>query len=241
VIHPRLYGELADWWPLFSPPSDYAEEAEFVRSALMAAGAKPSGTLLELGSGGGNNASYLKKHFQLTLVDISAPMLTISRELNPECDHIQGDMRTLRLGRAFDAVFVHDAIMYMTTARDLRQALETVFAHCRPRGAALIMPDFVRETFVNGSYHHGARDSGSRSLRKMEWTFDADPSDTVYTVDFACMLREGDGPVRVEHDCHTFGLFSRDDWKRLLAETGFTDVRIVSDPYGREIFTAKAG
>ena len=29
-------------------------------------------------------------------------------------------MRNVRLGRTFDAVFVHDAIMYMTTEVDLR-------------------------------------------------------------------------------------------------------------------------
>ncbi len=33
-----------------------------------------------------------------------------SRELNPDCEHVLGDMRTLRLGRTFDAVFVHDAV-----------------------------------------------------------------------------------------------------------------------------------
>lgn len=37
----------------------------------------------------------------------------------------------------FDAVFVHDAVMYMTTQRDLRAAIETAFVHCRPGGAAL--------------------------------------------------------------------------------------------------------
>ena len=35
----------------------------------------------------------------MTLVDLSEEMLAVSRELNPECEHLQGDMRTLRLGR----------------------------------------------------------------------------------------------------------------------------------------------
>ena len=37
-------------------------------------------------------------------------------------------LRTLRLGRAFDVVFIHDAIDYMTTHHDLRLALETAEA-----------------------------------------------------------------------------------------------------------------
>src|SRR3972149_1508073 len=60
-------------------------------------------TVLELGSGGGNNASHMKAHFKLTLVDRSPAMLAVSRALNPECEHLEGDMRTLRLGRGFDA------------------------------------------------------------------------------------------------------------------------------------------
>jgi len=35
----------------------------------------------------------------MTLTDLSPQMLTMSRELNPECAHVQGDIRTLRLGR----------------------------------------------------------------------------------------------------------------------------------------------
>ena len=112
---PRLYSDFASWFHLLTAPEDYAEEAEIYRQALLAACQSPPQTLLELGSGGGNNASHLKVHFNLTLVDLSPVMLAISQALNPECEHLQGDMRTVRLGRLFDAVFIHDAIMYLTS------------------------------------------------------------------------------------------------------------------------------
>lgn len=35
-------------------------------------------------------------------------------------------------------------------------------------------------------------------------------------------LREDGQPLRVVHDRHIIGLFSRDTWLRLLAEAGFT-------------------
>src|SRR5438477_3303388 len=143
---PKLYGELASWFHLLSSPPDYAEEADFARKLLMETGPARPWTLLELGSGGGNNASHLKAHFQMTLVDLSLGMLELSREINPECEHLAGDMKTLRLGRVFDAVFVHDAIMYMTTEHELRRAAETALVHCKPGGAAVFMPDVVRET-----------------------------------------------------------------------------------------------
>ena len=231
---PRLYGELASWFHLLSSPPDYAEEAEFARKLLTDSGAPLPRTVLELGSGGGNNASHLKAHFQMTLVDLSTGMLDLSRRLNPECEHLEGDMKTLRLGRMFDAVFVHDAIMYMTTENDLRQVLETARLHCKPDGAAVFMPDVVRETFVSLTTH-GGHDGEGRSIRYIEWTFDPDPSDTTYTVDFAYLLREGTKPLRVVHDHHVFGMFSRDVWLELLRDAGF-EPKVVPDPWGREVF-----
>jgi len=52
------------------------------------------------------------------------------------------------------------------------------------------------------------------------------------------LLREGNGPVRVEHDVHVNGLFSRDEWLLCLNNAGFSSARMIEDPYGREVFVA---
>jgi SAM-dependent methyltransferase len=216
---PRLYGELAAWWPLLSAPSEYEEEANLYRARLLEYARRPLTEVLELGSGGGNNASFLKQHFSMTLVDLSKDMLEVSRALNPECEHVAGDMRSVRLGRDFDAVFVHDAIDYMITEDDLAAVFETAHAHLRARGSALFVPDYVTETF-SPSTDHGGHDGSERSLRYLEWTHGLAPGDSSYVVDFAYALLEGDH-VRVEHDRHRHGVFPRDVWLRLLQEQGF--------------------
>jgi SAM-dependent methyltransferase len=230
----KMYAELAAWWPLLSAPEDYAGEARFYHETLSARGLRPGETVLELGSGGGNNAVHLKAHYRLTLVDLSEGMLAVSRALNPECEHAQGDMRTLRLGREFDAVFVHDAVMYMTDEADLRRALATAAIHCRPGGLVLFAPDCIRETF-QAETEHGGHDAGERGLRYLEWTWDPDESDTQYTVDYAFVLRAADGTVTVEQDRHIEGLFSRQEWLGWLAEAGI-QAEAVPDEFGREAF-----
>jgi SAM-dependent methyltransferase len=234
----KMYSDLAVWWPLLSAVEDYADEAAFFTELLLKGGMPPGAALLELGSGGGNNAFYLKRACsRVTLTDLSADMLAVSRALNPECEHVEGDMRTLRLGREFDAVFVHDAIEYMTTTADLRRALETASVHCRPGGVALFVPDNVRETF-EPSTDHGGHDGDGRSLRYLEWIHDPDPEDTECVVEMAYVLREDGKPTRVEHEQHVFGLFPRATWLALLREVGF-DTEIVVDPYAREVFVAR--
>lgn len=216
----RFYGELAAWWPLISPPDEYAEEAAFART-LLTSGPGTVAEVLELGSGGGHNAMHLKSGFDMTLVDLSREMLDMSRGLNPECAHAVGDMRTIRLGRAFDAVFVHDAVDYMTTEADLALAMGTAFAHCRPGGVAVFVPDHVADTFEEVSGQGGRDGPDGRGVRYLDWTWDPDPSDTSVRTDYAFLLREAEGSVRVVHESHLTGLYPRARWLELLAEAGF--------------------
>lgn len=234
----KLYTELAAWWPLLSPVADYQEEAAFFLQVLREAGLPSAPSLLELGSGGGSNAFHLKPYFaELTLTDISPQMLAISQALHPECEHREGDMRTLRLDRAFDVVFIHDAIDYMLTLQDLRQALETAAVHCKPQGLGLFVPDYVRETF-EPSTEHGGADGAGRSLRYLEWTYDPDERDSTYITEFAYLLREEKDASQIEHDTHVCGLFARADWLRLLHEAGFRP-EVIQDPFDRELFLAR--
>lgn len=218
----KLYESLAEWWPVMSAPEEYEEAAAIYGEHLAQLGDAPAKTVLELGSGGGNNAFFLKRQFKMTLVDLSAGMRAHSRRLNPECEHHEGDMRTFRLGSGgqFDRVFIQDAIFYMADLRDLGRAMETAFYHCRAGGALLIAPDFVSETFQPGT-EVGGQDGADRSMRYLAWRWDPDPSDHTYLLDFAFLLRDSSGSVRVEHDRHVGGLFPRAEWLRLLREGGF--------------------
>lgn len=217
---PRLYGDLADWWTLLSAPEEYAEEAEFYRRLMVESADGPVRTVLELGSGGGNNASHLKAHFEMTLVDRSAAMQRQSKKLNPDLEHVLGDMRDVRLKREFDAVFVHDAVSYITSLDDLRRVMQTARVHCRAGGVVIFCPDFVRETYRPATRHGGHDGDDGRALRYIEWDRPVAPDATTYVSDMVYALAEGDN-LRAVHDRHVCGLFSETDWLRLLTETGF--------------------
>lgn len=176
---PLLYRELADWYPLLTPAGDYAEEAAFYRRVFELHGQRPCRTLLDLGSGGGHNAFYLKTTLACTLVDIEPNILTLSRRLNPECEHIQGDMRSIRLERVFDCVLLHDSIAYMASRSDLVRAIATAFVHTAPGGIALFQPDFVSETFTPGTATGGG-DEDKRALRYLEWRWRPDVNADTY-------------------------------------------------------------
>lgn len=228
----RFYGELAEWWPLISPPGEYAEEAAFAATLLDSA-AIPVTEVLELGSGGGHNAVHLAERYDMTLVDLSDEMLAVSRRINPGCEHVVGDMRSVRLHRLFDAVFVHDAVAYMTTADDLAAVAETTFVHCRPGGVAVFVPDDTTERFEPDADIGGSDADDGRGVRYLEWTWAPEPDGTTTITEYVFMLRDIDGAVRVEHEQHTTGLFDRDTWVRVVGAAGF-EVEVVEEVTSEE-------
>lgn len=231
---PRLYTDLADWFHLLSSPKDYAAEAKWIAAQLKIPGVKKP-TLLELGSGGGNNAVHLKKHFDMTLTDLSLQMLKLSKRINPELLHKAGDMRTLRLNKEFDCVLIHDAIMYMTSARDLSRAIKTAALHLKPGGLLLIQPDFLEETF-DPKLDRGGHKGEGRALEYVA-TEKRRGSTTKVDVRFSIKLTES-GKTRLVADRHVVGLFSRQTWIETLKTAGLKPQRL-ADPYGRENFLCR--
>lgn len=215
----KLYNELAEWWHLLSAPEDYKEEADLFWEVICRYKSTIK-TALELGSGGGNNAFYLKKHCQMTLTDLSPHMIAVSKKINPECEHIVCDMRKVALDHQFDLVFIHDAITYMTTEQDLLKVFETAYKHLKADGLLFIIPDAFTETFKPDT-HQGGHDGEKGSIRYLEWIADKDPSDHLVEVDYVYIIKDDQGQVQTAHDSSVYGLFDQKTWQNLLNQVGF--------------------
>ena len=234
MTQPRLYTELADWYPLLSVSADYEEEAAIFMEALDELAPRPIRTMLELGCGGGANASFMKQRYDMTLTDLSARMLDQSKKINPDLEHLEGDMRTLRLGRTFDAVFIHDAIVYMATDDDLAAAIATASVHCSSPGIALFVPDETAENYRRHTYSN-EHTVGTRTLRYVAHTDDI--VGTTIRTRFIITMREGDDE-RVVHDDHVTGVFPRATWVSLIERAGF---EFVARPFRHSSFAPDAG
>ena len=129
----RLYHDpaLADFYDLENgweraPDFDYCER--------LAEGAQ---SVLDLGCGTGELAVALSAGRTVAGVDPAPAMLAIARaKLGADAvDFVEGDARTLRLGRRFDLVLLtgHAFQVFLTT-EDRRAALATIAAHLAPGG-----------------------------------------------------------------------------------------------------------
>lgn len=192
-----------------------------VRRMLDALGCR---SFVEFGVGGGHTISHLVDHYDCFAVDLSESMLAQCRKLNPGLATEVGDMRTVRLGRAFDAAMIHDAIDYMTTPDDVQRTLATVAAHLSPGGLALIAPTYTTETFTDGETEHDEHDglAYDATIRRT--------GDT--TFDLVMTYHTNDASIEDVHRC---GLFPRSFWLDAMHDAGFDAEHTATDIW--ELFT----
>ncbi len=223
---PRLFTDLADLWPLLSPPSYYAPEAASVSRVLdkhltVSAG-KPH--VLEMGAGGGHTIFHLKDRYDIVALDLSTGMLDCCRRLNPEVEVAHGDMCSARLERVFDAVLIHDSVDYLVDEREVRECLETAACHLRKGGVVLVAPTYIQETFVPNDAEHDHNSDGETGLTYFSYVHQ--PADDPAKVEaiLVYLIRRG-GQVEVVEDRHTGGLFSSEQWMTMLEAEGFRATR----------------
>jgi len=220
----RLYDDLAWLWPYWGSPEEYEAYCSHVTRRIRESSRIPVRSLLNIGCGGGKNVFNLKRHYDVTGLDLSPRMLALARKLNPECEFVEGDMRSFVLERTFDAVLMDDAVSYMATRPDLRSAITAAWRHLEPGGVLVVTPDDTRETFVQNrtvaSPAVGRDKPANLDVVFVENCYDPDPDDHHYEGTIVFLIRE-DGELRVETDRHVFGLFSLDVWRETLKEVGF--------------------
>ncbi len=216
----RLYKDLAWTWPIISPPEEYSEESERIKDVILKYSRIPVKTLLNLGCGGGHVDSVLKKYFKITGTDISRNMLKLAKKLNPEVTYLQGDMRSLKLNKRFDAVLIHDSINYMLTKRDLHASFKTGFVHLKPGGVLYTTPEEYDKIEQN-KVHFTVHKKSNTEITFIEHNYDPNLRDTTYECTFIYLIRRNK-KLQIATDRHLAGIFPLNTWLETLREVGFT-------------------
>lgn len=225
----HLYSDLAWLWPLWGDAEEeYGPYCAFVADLIARHARRPVESVLDIGCGGGKNMLHLKRRFRLTGLDRSPEMLEQARRLNPECAFVEGDMRTFRLGRSFDAILMDDAISHMDNAVDFAAAFRVAVDHLNPGGVLIATPDVTAETFRQNRTTVTPASRGGVDVVFVENLFDPDPSDERYEATILYLIRE-EGRLRVETDRWSLGLFPIETWRRVFRDLG---VMVREEPYG---------
>ena len=111
----------------------------------------PPRSALDVGCGTGRHLATLAASIaECWGVDLLESNVTYARSARPRLHVVQGDMRTVRLGRTFDLVTSFgNALSYALTDTDLAATAETYAAHARP-GALLVVDALNARAYLDG-------------------------------------------------------------------------------------------
>lgn len=137
-----VFGAYSHYYNLLYKDKDYAGEAEYVNS-LIKKHDPVAKSILDLGCGTGRHDLLLAGlGYEITGVDMSEEMLAVANAQLESCssqpstlNFVQGDIRSIRLGRTFDVVIsLFHVMSYQVTNAGLAAAFATARAHLKPGG-----------------------------------------------------------------------------------------------------------
>jgi SAM-dependent methyltransferase len=213
------YARRPDLYDLEYASKDYAAEsatiARIVRERNPAAR-----TLLDLACGTGRHLEHLRREFACEGVDLDDELLAVARERLADVELRQGDMRTLGLGRTFDAVTcLFSAIGFVGGPEGLAAAADAFARHLEPGGVLLVEPWLEPDEWMPSRPHVLAADAEGTALARV--TLSGLRDERISTTEMHYVVATADGfDEWVEH--HELYLFTREEMRDAFENAGFS-------------------
>ena len=141
-----VYGKSAQIYDLLyvgAGIKDYPAEAVELHGIIQQANPNAR-TLLDVACGTGAHLAELRRWYTVEGVDLSPAMLAAAKSRLGDVPLHVADMRTLDLGKSFDAVIcLFSSIGYITDLAEMRSAIGRLAAHVAP-GGVLILDGWIR-------------------------------------------------------------------------------------------------
>jgi SAM-dependent methyltransferase len=149
-----MYGKSAQIYDLLyvgAGIKDYPAEAVELHGIIQQANPNAR-TLLDVACGTGAHLAELRRWYTVEGVDLSPAMLVAARSRLGDVPLHVADMRTLDLGKSFDAVIcLFSSIGYVTDLAEMRSTVGRLAAHVAP-GGVLILDGWLRPEAWHDDY-----------------------------------------------------------------------------------------
>ena len=223
-----MFDRSADVYDLLYSFKDYEAEARDL-VALIRGRDPDARSLLDVACGTGKHLELLRASFpDVAGVDLDEGLLAIARERLPDVPLTMTDMRTVDLGRTFDAVTcLFSSVGYLCDAGELASAIGGMAAHLAP-GGVLVVDGWVRpDAWWPGTHVQALAETadGVAAARVARTWREGDRS----VLDMRYLIATADDGFAQERERHELTLFTDAEYRRAF-EAASLEPEVVPSP-----------
>jgi ubiquinone/menaquinone biosynthesis C-methylase UbiE len=231
-----MFTKTARYYDKIYSVKDYQVEADKL-TAIIEENLRSGGRrLLDVACGTGGHIAYLKQHFQVEGLDVSAEFLEIARGKHPDVPFHHADMVEFDLADEFDVVTcLFSSIGYVRTLQNLTRAVTCMARHVIRGGVLIIEPWFTPETWYTPSVHASLVDEPDLKIARVNTSF-VDGRLSYFDLHYLIGTLEG-----TEHfvERHELGLFETEEVLGVLTEAGLDVTYDAEGLTGRGLFIGR--
>jgi len=231
----QFYQRLARYFDFIC--GDRKQDVEILERIIKKHKKSKGDQLLDVACGTGLEDKYLKKHFDVTGLDLNKGVLDIAKKRNPEITYIIASMSNFKLNKKFDVITCFDAMCYLNNYQQLTKTLKNFYNHLSSEGVLIFYIDdpFLKElrkektkVIVNRNF--------SNNLEVILFEIYQEKGDKVDVQNIFYITERGKTRIEIEPKI-SFGLFEIKKIKQTLQKLGFKIYLYGADP--KTTFTTK--
>jgi ubiquinone/menaquinone biosynthesis C-methylase UbiE len=233
-----MYTRSAPFYDLLYGFKDYAAASAEIQAAVQRR--NPGATrLLDVACGTGRHLEHLSRVYDAEGLDINEELLAIARDRCPTLPFHHANMVSFDIPARFDVVTcLFSSIGHVKTVDNLFATIRSMRRHLRSRGILVVEPWFSPENFWTGTIT-------TNLVKEPEvdicWMYTSERGeDRLALLDVHYLVGR---PTGIEHftEQHQFGLFTHEEYRTAIEETGLRVDHDPEGPMGRGLYTGYEG
>ncbi|HLD87685.1 MAG TPA: class I SAM-dependent methyltransferase, partial [Candidatus Nanoarchaeia archaeon] len=197
---------------------DYQKDSAYIKKLISRHKKSEGKELLDVGCGTGKHLQYFEKEFSCTGIDASGKMIAIAKKRCKSARFKTGDMRNFSLKRKFDAITcLFSSIGYLTTYKDLEDALFNFSRHLKKGGVLIIEPWLTKQEYRVGVPRLITRETNDLKIARLNVS---EKKRGLCILDFHFLIAEKGKKVRYVRDYQEMGLFGKKKTLHILRKAG---------------------
>lgn len=214
----KMWTELARYYDLLYALKPYEKEANTIHDLIQKYKKTSGSETLDVACGTGNHIQFLKRHYEITGIDLNKDMLKVAKKKFPKLRFQQANMISFDLKKKFDVIIcLFGSISYVKNYSSLNRAIASFSKHLKAGGVLIVEPFIIKEGYKPRRPHANFVNEPDVKICRMNVS---QKRGNIAILDFHFLIATKNG-IDYLRDKHELSLFDIDKFLKILKDNGF--------------------